>query len=107
MNNYDELLSAMPDALTPEFLDHLRNTKKDCVVKELEHWLVVENFKYHHQEGYQDHWTAFYKQPKRQAQDIASDAWKELFDWIPTYRQVLLNRESDRSITLFHLHIIK
>ena len=104
---YDELLNETPDTLTPEFLDHLRTTKKDCVVKELKYWLVVENFKYHHQEGFEDHWTAFYKQPKEQACEIEAGAWKELYDWIPTYRQVLLNRSSDRSITLFHLHIIK
>lgn len=104
---YEKLLGITPDHLTPEFLEHLRNGEKDSVVKELEYWLIVENIKYHHKEGFQDHWTAFYKQPKEQACEIKGEAWKELYAWIPTYRQVLLNRASDRSIDLFHVHIIK
>ncbi len=104
---YEELLKITPEHLSPEFLTHLRHTKPNCVVKELEFWLVVENIKYHRTDEYEDHWTAFYKHPKRQAQDIAADAWKEIYEWIPTYRQVLINRSSDRTIDLFHLHIIK
>lgn len=104
---YEELQATMPDHLTPEFLDWLRNTDPTAIVKELDNWLIVENIKYHNKEGYQDHWTAFYKHPEKFAYQVSSEAWKEIFDWMPTYRQVLINRDSERSIQLFHLHVIK
>lgn len=107
MSEYDKLLARTPDHLSEAFIEFLRTNDPDAVVKELTHWIIVENVKYHHKEGYSDHWTAFYKEPRLDIRDVVGEAWSELYDWIPTHRQLLVNRKSDRSIERFHLHIIK
>jgi len=104
---YKNLLKITPDHLSEDFLEHLRTYKPEAVVKETKYWLIVENIKYHRTKEYEDHWTAFYKEAKQHPYEIKAEAIKELFDWMPEHRQLLLNRKLDRSISRFHVHIIK
>lgn len=91
---YQQLLSKMPVHDSPEFIDWIRINNP--VVYENEHWIVIENFKYHFLSR---PWlVAFAKTDKLEMTDLL----RVYGDW-----GLLKNLPKDMTINRVHFHIYR
>ena len=102
---YFELKHAPEDHLSEDFIDYLREI--NTVVFELNKWLVIENCKYHREDGRRGWWTAFYKEPIEHHSDISAYQLGKLFDAMPLSWEVRIKKKTDRSVRLAHIHFIE
>jgi hypothetical protein len=90
------LLKKAPPHNTPEFIDFLR--ENNVVVQEDNHWIVIENCKYHTKEK---PWlTAFHK-----GHDHWTDCIHHLMDYIDW--EWLKKAKSKQTVERFHIHLIQ
>lgn len=92
--SYQQLLNKMPDHQSPGFIDWLR--ANNPVVYENEHWLVIENFKYH-----------FLSSPWLVA--FAKTQQLEMTDLLTVYKDwgFLKNLPKDITVNRVHFHIYR
>lgn len=98
--DYATLLKNAPPHDSDEFLIYLMNN--NVVVKQTEHWLIIENCKYHTEE--KPWWTAFLRDK------TALSAWvftSELVKIVPDGWSLMKKPADKQSIKRPHYHIVK
>lgn len=91
---YQELLNNAPPHDSQEFLEYLR--EHNVVIENGNHWLIIENFKYHTPE--KPWYTAFH---------VGHDHWSDCIHHLQPYKDwEWLKKSTDKqTVKRFHLHI--
>ena len=109
LDDYVQVLKNCPSHTSPEFIEYLREHNR--VVDENESWILIENCKYHSDDG--AYYTAFLKTPVRQKINVTlvlPQEWSSL--WRMYQRccdgwEIKIKSSTKRSIDRFHVHFIQ